>query len=347
MPRSSMRGVARHLAAALSLACAVLCLAPASASAHEFRPTVLRVDLGDAGEHAVLWKWDGLDPRGVSADTLSFGACTAEVHHADDGTERMAHFQLQCGDAPLVVTFPEPISEIILDLRHNGVPQRVSRLTHLDLSLDLSAMVQPADAPAPSVVTALPAWIVIGAEHIVFGPDHLAFVLALTLLVGRWRRIAVVVTGFTLGHTVTLSGAALGWLPEPSSAPVEAVIALSITYLAVELTRGDDARHTFSHRLGVFVAVGFGLVHGFGFAGALSDIGLPPGDELLALGGFNLGVELGQIAFVAIVLLIATAIQRIRGAAEPFPRPVRLAGAYWLGAVSICWLLQRSSAILL
>lgn len=325
----------------------LMAFAAVSAQAHEFRPTVLRADIASDGPHVMLWKWDGLDPRGIGAETLAFPNCEATVRNADDGTERLTHFTLECGDAPLVVVFPEEIPELVIDLRVDGAPTRVARLVQVDPTFDVSAMVAGEEAEDTHVVDGLAAWLVIGGEHIIFGPDHLCFVLALTLLVGRWRRIALVVTGFTIGHSITLSGAALGVLPEPSSAPVEAVIALSITYLAVELTRDAEARRTFGDRIGLFVSTGFGLIHGFGFAGALSEIGLPPGNELMALAGFNLGVEIGQIGFVLVVLALAAVVRKVTGQTELFPRVVRLAAAYGLGAISICWLLQRTSGIIM
>lgn len=311
------------------------------ALAHEFRPTVLRVNLDGSGAHGLLWKWDGLDPRGVGADALSFpDGCEAETRNGDDGNERVTHFRLACGDTPLVVTVEAEVPEVVLDLRVDNTPVRVARLTGVSGPLDLPAMAGEAGA-----IDGFIGWIVVGVEHIIFGPDHLAFVLALTLLVRTWRRIAFVVTGFTLGHSITLSGAAMGLLPEPSSAPVEAVIALSITYLAVELTRSEEAQAAFAQRLGVAVAAGFGLIHGFGFAGALADIGLPEQNAFSALLAFNLGVELGQIAFVAVLLIVANLIRKARGSKEAFPRPVRFACAYWLGAVSFFWLIQRSISI--
>ena len=287
-----------HTALGASLLAAIVVTAtPAPATAHEFRPTVLRVDLRADGAHAMTWKWDGNDPAGIPASQLGFpDTCEVELRDATVGTERVAHFSFRCSDDAFSVAFPREPQELVLDLRVDSTPLRVERLTGDLSSVDLRARALQIDAGgghSESVPRRLVPWLVLGVEHIIFGWDHLCFVFALTLLVGSWRRLLVVVTGFTVGHSITLGGAALGALPEPSSGPVEAVIALSIVYLAVELTRDADARERFGRSLGLGVSVGFGLVHGFGFAGALAEIGLPEGREVLALAGFNLGVELG------------------------------------------------------
>jgi hydrogenase/urease accessory protein HupE len=148
----------------------------------------------------------------------------------------------------------------------------------------------------------------LGVEHILLGVDHLLFVLGLLLLVRRVGRLVKTITAFTLAHTLTLGLATLGIVHVPQ-APVEAMIALSILLVAVEIARygADEPAAGVSPWLMAFV---FGLLHGFGFAGALSEVGLPAGDIPLALLLFNLGVEAGQLCFVGAVLLIFAAVQR-------------------------------------
>ena len=137
----------------------------------------------------------------------------------------------------------------------------------------------------------------LGVEHILTGWDHLLFVLGLVLLVGPGRILLWTITAFTVGHSVTLALAALGMVRVPQG-PMEAAIALSIYLLAVELIRNRAGRITFVQRAPWLVAGGFGLLHGLGFAGALAEVGLPQGEIPLALFAFNLGIELGQLAFV-------------------------------------------------
>jgi len=155
----------------------------------------------------------------------------------------------------------------------------------------------------------------LGVEHILTGPDHLLFVLGLVLLVAGTRRLLATVTAFTVGHSVTLSLAVLGFARVPPG-PTEVLIALSVYALAVELAR-DARRPTLMRRLPWLVAAGFGLLHGLGFAGALRQAGLPAGDVPLALAAFNAGVELGQLLFIAAVLVVRRAV---RLAPAPLPR---------------------------
>lgn len=136
-----------------------------------------------------------------------------------------------------------------------------------------------------------------GIDHILEGYDHLLFVLCLILLSGNFKRILITVTGFTLGHSVTLGMSALGgWSLPPTF--VEPLIAFSILILAVEVAKGR--KDTVAYRYPALIATGFGLLHGFGFGGALTEIGLPQGMQLTALAFFNIGVEIGQILFVII-----------------------------------------------
>ena len=150
----------------------------------------------------------------------------------------------------------------------------------------------------------------LGVEHILLGWDHLLFVLALVLLVGWGRSLLWTITSFTAGHSVTLALAALGVVHVPQ-APIEAAIALSIYFLAVELTSVRQGKRTLTQRAPWAVAAGFGLLHGLGFAGALAEVGLPTAEIPLALFSFNVGIELGQLAFVGAVLLVAAALRRV------------------------------------
>ena len=142
----------------------------------------------------------------------------------------------------------------------------------------------------------------LGIEHILFGFDHLLFVLALVILVRDWRRVALTVTAFTVAHSITLAAATLGLVHVPGP-PVEAAIALSIVLVAVEIVNARRGMPSLTARWPWLVAFCFGLLHGFGFAGALAEVGLPHHAIPIALLFFNLGVEIGQLAFVAAVLL--------------------------------------------
>src|SRR6202790_1956334 len=141
----------------------------------------------------------------------------------------------------------------------------------------------------------------LGVEHILFGFDHLLFVLALVILVRDWRRVAVTVTAFTIAHSITLAAATLGFVNVPGP-PVEATIALSIMLVSVEIVNARGGKTSLTARLPWLVAFSFGLLHGFGFAGALAEVGLPQHAIPIALLFFNVGVEIGQLIFVAAAL---------------------------------------------
>lgn len=180
-------------------------------------------------------------------------------------------------------------------------------------------------------------YLYFGLEHILEGFDHLLFVFALLLIVGDWRRLVITITCFTLAHSMTLIPGALGWVQLPGP-PVESVIALSIMFLARELICIQRGHTSFTARQPWLVAFAFGLLHGLGFAGALRDIGLPEGELLLALLSFNVGVELGQLVFVAAVMLCLRALKLLT---VTWPRWVYLMPAYCIGTISCYWFVER------
>jgi hydrogenase/urease accessory protein HupE len=176
----------------------------------------------------------------------------------------------------------------------------------------------------------------IGTEHMLFGWDHLLFVLALFLLTAR-RQLLWVITAFTIGHSITLAIVALGLFTLPSG-PVELLIALSIFFLAVEVIRKNQGKSSLTIRKPWLVAAAFGLLHGLGFAGALADIGLPKGDEIWALLLFNLGVEVGQILFVIALLGLFWLVGRT---ALDRRRWLELPATYLVGGLGAFYTLTR------
>ena len=188
----------------------------------------------------------------------------------------------------------------------------------------------------------------LGIEHILFGFDHLLFVLALVILVREWRGVALTVTAFTVAHSLTLAAATLGFVNVPGP-PVEAAIALSIVLVAVEIVNARQGKPSLTARRPWLVAFGFGLLHGLGFAGALAEVGLPQHAIPVALLFFNLGVEIGQLLFVAAVLTLAW---QLREAATLRFKPVLVQqttdrldviAAYAIGAVAAYWLIERTT----
>jgi hydrogenase/urease accessory protein HupE len=195
----------------------------------------------------------------------------------------------------------------------------------------------------PSAVEVIRTYTVLGVEHILLGIDHLLFVLALLLLVRGFGKLVATVTAFTVAHSITLGAATLGFVRMPS-APVEATIALSIVFLASELARrrAGAADTDLLARFPWIVAFSFGLLHGFGFAGALSEVGVPASAVPLALLFFNVGVEIGQLIFIAVVLVLGWLITR---AALRAPTWWPRAAAYAIGSASAFWLIERTLAI--
>ncbi len=176
----------------------------------------------------------------------------------------------------------------------------------------------------------------LGIEHILLGIDHLLFVLALIIITrGKWKIIKTI-TAFTIAHSITLSLAALGYVNFPTP-PVEAVIALSIVFLAVEIVKNQKGKETLTSRKPWLVAFTFGLLHGFGFAGALANIGLPQQDIPFALAFFNVGVEIGQIAFVLVVLIII----KLLSFKKEWPVFIKKIPAYAIGSLAAFWMIER------
>lgn len=293
----------------------------ATAGAHDFEALRLEVDVGPARVAGVLLvpsaQVEGRAPR------VDVPGCEGSQSARLEARMLRVVFDLACAAPPtrLVLDDLPPGAPVLASVRHGG-----------------EATVAVLDAAAPTLALGDPGgwlrFVPIGAAHILEGADHLLFVLAFVLLVSRLRRLAGALTGFTLGHSLTLGAATLGLVQVPP-ALAEALIALSVLVLAAEVAR---PRETWTRRHPGVVAAAFGLLHGLGFAGALSAL-LPPGAGVVgALLGFNLGVELGQLAFVAALL----GLRRLLPAAVAArARPV---GVLAMGSLAGFWLWARVAA---
>lgn len=196
-------------------------------------------------------------------------------------------------------------------------------------------------AGSASFLDAATRYTSLGIEHILLGIDHLLFVLGLLLIVrGPWMLVKTI-TAFTVAHSVTLGLATLGFVHVPPR-PVEAAIALSIVFLAVEIIHGRQGREGLAFRFPWVVAFSFGLLHGFGFAGALSDVGLPPQEIPIALLFFNIGVEVGQLVFVLAVIIVIWLFKKLKIPKMSMAEPVT---AYSIGTLAMYWFLQRTGQI--
>jgi hydrogenase/urease accessory protein HupE len=317
--------------------------AAGAARAHDFKPALLALTQDGAGDHDVVWRvpieaaGDRLYPQ-FPAGTQRIGAGTRQ-REGDMLVERFrVHRADGFGGTSIRIGGSSPTVDEVLIRAELGPGHVITgRLrTSTAAAFDLPAV--------PSHTGVATTYLRLGVEHILTGIDHLAFVLALVLLAGRGAAIVRAVTAFTAAHSVTLAAAALGLahVPQP---PIEAIIALSIVFAARELAlrREGGVRHR-----PTVMAFAFGLLHGLGFAGALAEVGLPAGDIPLSLLCFNLGVELGQLAFVLVVIAVARALRpqlatlAARGPRGPLVQAALAATpALAIGTLGAFWLIER------
>ena len=309
-----------------------------AASAHEVKPALLELRETSNTEDMATYQAILRIPR-LRGKTLSLAPrlpadCESRILSQTPGIDFVTTLA--------EVTCAEPLAGRTLTIE--GLPStQTDTLVRLVSGRGQQTLRATPDAPtlalpeAPTRLGTLGSYFRLGLIHIFEGPDHLAFVLGLLLLVSGVRRLVEAVTAFTVAHSITLALSALGFAGLPS-APVEAVIALSIVFLAYEVVRGDPDSLTRAKPW--LAAFAFGLLHGFGFAGALSDIGLPQGDVPLALLGFNLGIEAGQLLFVAAAGLGLLLLSKVE-----WRRPSELVAAYGLGGLATAWTLARLASL--
>ena len=321
---------------AVGAALLVLALA-GPAGGHEVRPAYLELNQAPDGSYQVLFKVPlrGALRLGLRVRLPEACRTLATPERRDVGGASLERWQTRCeggltGRSMGVEGLATTLTDVLVRIQGADGSVQLARLTPAAPSLRVE------EAPAGSQVATT--YFRLGVEHILGGIDHLLFVAALLLLVRGWRRLAATVTAFTLAHSLTLALATLGWVRVPGP-PVEAAIALSIVFVAAEILHGSRGRPGAASRRPWLVAFAFGLLHGLGFAGALAEIGLPQASIPLALLFFNVGVEAGQLLFVAAVLLAWRACKALgaqRAATWATP-----ASAYAIGALAACWTLER------
>jgi hypothetical protein len=328
---------------ALAAAALVLVLtasAPATARAHDVDVTgVARIFLDQIGERSyVLSVVDLQAPPLTAAEGVLPERCTPLPAGSRSPRGPAPTLSFECA-TPLTfedrIVLPWSLSGAVAIARwqEGGEASAYFRGDGREIRLELRHL----SAGAGSSLKLSAAYLSLGIEHILLGIDHLFFVLGLLLLVrGPWPLVKTI-TAFTLAHSVTLGAAVLGFVSVPG-APVEAAIALSIVLLAREVVLGARGRDGLVQRYPWAVAFGFGLLHGLGFAGALSEVGVPANDVPLALLTFNIGVEVGQLIFVAAMV---TAYGVARRLAASLPRRMEPALGYALGAMAMVWLIDR------
>jgi hydrogenase/urease accessory protein HupE len=314
---------------------AILLVAARETSAHEVRPAFLELSETAANQFLMTWKVPalgdfrlGIAPRLPSSCQLAGGLSTMQA-----GGAFIEHGRVNCslglaGQTIAIDRLDATMTDVLVRIQTADGTVRSARLTPSSPSFIVPAQAGP--------LSVLSAYIGLGIEHILFGVDHLLFVLCLLLLVRGIRSLLATVTAFTLAHSITLAAATLGFIRVPA-APVEATIALSIVFLATELVRGDAPRSV-ARLYPWLVAFIFGLLHGLGFAGALAEVGLPNGEIPLALFAFNVGVELGQLAFVAAVLSV---VRLVHVLPLRVPTWAPRAAGYAIGSIAAFWVFSR------
>jgi len=315
---------------------AVLLAMALPATAHEIRPAYLQLDETAPAQFSVLWKVPAAGDRRLALYLRFPAECQTlgEPAGTIDGGAYFERWKMSCdgglkGRSVTVDGLRTSMTDVLARISWTDGTTEVARLTPEHPALTLKG--------AQSILQVAWTYFVLGVEHILSGVDHLLFVLALMLLIRERWMLFKTITAFTLAHSITLVGATLGYFSLPQK-PVEATIALSIAFVASELIKTKPGERRLSEAYPWVVAFSFGLLHGFGFAGALNEIGLPQKDVPLALLTFNLGVEAGQLMFVGFVLLLYAAVRTVT--TIPLTK-ARVAGAYVIGTIAIGWFLER------
>jgi hydrogenase/urease accessory protein HupE len=333
---------ARHARWAGIVALVWVFMGPSRCAAHEVRPAYLGITQSGPDTVDIIFKQPTmgtqllrLTPRISNLDlaatpteeyaTNSFlvrrwAGVRAAPETFDGATIRIDGLEYSITDALVQVNLTRGDAyQAILHPKSPGVPVHIDGAGHL----------------------AVPTYLLLGIEHILTGFDHLSFVLGLLLLVKSRKKLIQTITAFTIAHSITLGCAALGWV-HVNPAVIEALVAFSIVFVALEVLRSYRGEHGLTVRYPWLIAGSFGLLHGFAFAGSLAQIGLPEHNIPLSLFLFNVGVEVGQLLFVAAALAVKALLERLP---RRFPDWAHLVPPYAIGSLASFWVLQRLSVL--
>ncbi|HEY0942354.1 MAG TPA: HupE/UreJ family protein [Steroidobacter sp.] len=321
---------------------AALVVISASAVAHESRPLYIELEETLPQQYQLQWKTPLSIPYFNTPSVELPKDCTAQGQPAEfgspDGVVRRLRYQCAKGLAgkAIDIAYPGPNPSVSSLVRYNTA----SGQRHIAvLSPETTSWTVPATETVSGVARQ---YALLGIGHIWAGIDHLLFVVCLLWVAGTWRRILITISGFTLAHSITLILSALQIVRLPV-APVEAAIALSIVFLATEIARGP--RQSLTWRYPIAVSTSFGLLHGFGFAAALEEIGLPQTELATGLLFFNVGVEIGQVLFAAGVIAVMRLIERFVARSRAVNEgALRTVAGYLVGTLAVFWLIQRGAA---
>lgn len=308
-----------------------------SIHADEVRPSYLQMEEKTPNHFSVLFKVPARDDKKLSLHVEFPSGCKESSPHYASFIEGayIEHYRMQCSQ-------PLAGKRISIEGLENTKTDLLLRLEFLDKTSQSQLLRASNNSytvlAAASKMQVVKTYTWLGITHILLGFDHLMFVLCLLLIVNSVRKLLWTVTAFTLAHSITLAGSSLGYLYLPQK-PVEATIALSILFLAVEIMNEQKGKAGITARYLWLIAFTFGLLHGFGFAGALAEIGLPQNAITLALIFFNVGVEIGQLIFIAVVLFAGMLLLHVN---QPvLLEKLKTIVVYMIGALSTFWLIER------
>ena len=325
----------------LALALALSWLGAATAAAHEVRPGYLELSERAGDRFDVLWKVPARGDARLAIEARLPERCAELAPRSRIASEAAVteRWSVRCpgglvGETIAIDGLVGTLTDVLVRLEARDGSARIARLTPREPAFRVEARPGRAEVAAT--------YLRLGVEHILGGIDHMLFVLALLLLVRGTRRLVATVTAFTVAHSLTLAAATLG-IVRVRQAPVEAVNALSIVFVAAEIVQEARGRPGLGSRRPWLLAFAFGLLHGLGFAGALRAVGLPEHSIPLALCFFNVGVELGQLLFIACALPLAALGRR---AALRWPVLSAQIPAYGIGCIAAFWTLERIASCL-
>lgn len=308
--------------------------------ADEIRPSYLEIKSSGNNTFHVKWKVPMKEGRVLDIKPIMPKGCkrtppsSYTLNNALIENTTMVCSEGLAGHTIKIAGLETTATDVLVRITHANGASLMKRLMPTEISFKV--------AEEESTLNVAKSYIIIGIEHILMGVDHLLFVFALLLIVSGWKKLIGTITAFTLAHSITLVSATMGWLSLPQE-PVEAVIALSILFLAVEIIYYQQGKTSLTKRFPWLIAFIFGLLHGFGFAGALAEIGLPSQYIPQALLFFNVGVELGQLIFVFVVLSISFVLKRILNSNLLYKGKTII--AYIIGSLAAFWLIERTRVI--
>jgi len=340
-PTFRPRGPGRGLGAIVVLSLLLVAALPRTLGAHESRPGYLELTETESGTWRVLWKRpvNGEVEIRISPVFPESCALVGATEGGEEGTVLMVRAEVACADGLVgqrvaIDGLETTITDVMLRVYYLDGATETHLLRPSSTSVEIG---QAAGAGRRAL-----AYIRLGIQHIVQGVDHLLFVLGLLLIVQSTSMLLKTITSFTVAHSLTLAIATLGYAEVPTL-PLNAVIALSILFLGPEIVRAQRGGTSLTIRHPWIVAFAFGLLHGFGYATGLTEMGLPSAEIPLALFTFNVGVEIGQLAFVGMVLLLVRAFRTLE---IRWPRWALASPAYAVGVLGAFWTIDRTIALL-